>query len=129
MKSRLESLPKYQTDHTHIDANVYNRIRLGLLRNGHSLRFPIPGLKNLEAIIEDDYWACVDASLNDIPVFAWTDFQIKNRTSLHLPIHCKLYSYHAHTDLIKDRVMEEIVHKFDQLLATIESVEANSGNL
>ena len=44
--------------------------------------------------------------LDDMPIAAWTDFEIHNRDNLHKSIQCQLKLYHIHAHLILDRVLE-----------------------
>lgn len=113
MKSRLDDLPHYSSRTCMLPAATYNRIRLGLLRLGTPLRFALPGLRTLEIVLEKEAWICVDTGLNDYPILAWLDFQQAERTSLHKPIPCRVFSYHAHAELIEPQVLE----KTESLLA------------
>ncbi len=117
MKSKLDNLPRYQTTEISVAARLYNQIKLVLIRSDQPLRFEIDNLKNIEIILDHEYWVCVDSSLNDIPIFAWTDFQVEHRDSLHKPIAAKLYSYHAHAELIIKKVMDQIDQKLQATLA------------
>ncbi len=116
MKTRLEQLPRYQTDDTQIESALFNQVRLALIRIDDEIRFAVEGLQNIEVILHKDYWACVDVSLNDVPVFAWMHFQTEHRDSLHQPIRCKLYSYHAHAALIIETVCSAIGTEVDRRL-------------
>ncbi len=111
MKSKLENLPRYHTESVSLQAKLYNLIRLALVHKKAMIRFSIEGLRNIDILLDNDCWICVDSSLNDIPVFAWTDFQTENRDNLHLPIACKLYSYHIHAHLIVEPVKEAVTSK------------------
>ena len=44
--------------------------------------------------------------LDDIPVLAWTDFQVINRDNIHEPVACTITSYHANATLIVERTLE-----------------------
>lgn len=116
MKSKLEGIPRYSSGHTSIPAALYNEIRLSLIRLGESIRFALPGLRHLEIILDKETWIVVDSSLNDIPVIAWLDFETEHRAALHEPVNCKLYTYHAHTDVIMDAVMRELHKELDRRL-------------
>ncbi|UCE89700.1 MAG: hypothetical protein JSW10_02365 [Pseudomonadota bacterium] len=116
LNSRIDKLPRYSGQPFGMDASRYNRVRRGLLRLHGPLTFRAPGLRHLDVILEPDAWICVDASLNDIPVFAWTDFEVKGRSALHEPVRCKLYTYHAHALIIVDRILEAIEDHLDTLL-------------
>lgn len=116
MKSKLEGIPRYSSRSTDVPAALFNEIRLSILRLDESIRFPIPGLRSLEVILDKETWIVVDASLNDVPVLAWVDFETEHRSNLHEPIKCKLYTYHAHTDVIMDTVMRELHRELDRRL-------------
>lgn len=108
MKSRLDDLPRYSSRSCLMEATTYNRVRLGLMRLGNPLRFALPGLRTLEVIIDKDSWICVDSGLNDYPILAWVEFKHAERNSLHKPIPCSVYTYHAHAELIEPQVLAKI---------------------
>ena len=116
MKRKLEGLPRYSSESTTVPAELFNLVRLALMRLGNPLRFPITGLKNLEIMLDDETWICVDSSLNDIPVLAWTEFEASHRDSLVEPISCQYYTYHAHADKIFDTVVEYMADYLDSKL-------------
>ncbi len=100
MLSKLKRLPRFQTEHIQLDASLFNQVRLKLIRLKKPYRFAIRGLDNIEVILDEEYWVCLDSTVNDNPIFAWIDFQIKNRDNLHIPIHCKLFYFHASADAL-----------------------------
>ena len=116
MGSRLEGIPRYKTLTTSVPASMYNEVRLALLRLNDTIRFPITGLRTLQLILDKDTWVVVDASLNDVPVLAWTGFEAVQRDNLHEPISCKLYMYHAHATIIVDVVLRELHKELDNRL-------------
>lgn len=116
MKSKLDGIPRYSSEKTTIPAALYNIVRLALLRLEDPIRFPLPSLKNIEMILDDETWICLDSSLNDIPVLAWTDFEVTHRENLHEPINCQLLFYHQHADKIVDAVIYEVKSILDSRL-------------
>ena len=100
MLSKLRKLPRFQTEHIQLDAPLFNQVRLKLIRFKNPYRFTIRGLENIEIILDEEYWVCLDTTVSDNPIFAWIDFQIKNRDNLHIPIHCKLFYFHASADAL-----------------------------
>lgn len=106
LRSRLDDLPRYSTRERRVEAGAYNQVSLALRRLGCPLRFPLPGLRTLEMVLETDAWACLDASLNDYPILAWLDFETAGRTALHTPIPCRMYSYHACGTLVEQQALE-----------------------
>lgn len=75
-------------------------------RLGDQVRFRIPGLKHLDLILQKDAWVVVDRVLNDYPIVTWTDFETKQRDSLHEPIRCHIRYFHAAATAIKVRTLE-----------------------
>lgn len=104
MASRLDDIPVYEQRPLAVAASDYNRVQIALKRLGAPLQLSLPGLRSLELVLEHDSWIVIDASLNEIPVIAWTDFQVEHRANLHEPVPCRLKIYHAHALLIIDRV-------------------------
>ena len=119
MSSRLDGVPRFKTVATRLPAAMFNEVRLALLRLQDSIRFPVRGLRTLHVILDRDAWIVVDTGLNDVPVLAWTEFETAHRDTLHQPIKCKLYLYHAHADIIIEAVLNEL-HK--ELLSVIDAI-------
>lgn len=105
MVSRLDDIPVYEQTQIRLAAADYNQVQLALKRMGGALRIPLAGLRSLELVVDREAWIVIDRDLNEIPVLAWTDFQVQGRNTLHEPIACVLKSYHAHGGEIVDKVM------------------------
>ena len=97
-----------------------------MIRLGNPLRFPVKGLKALELVLDNEAWVCVDSSLNDIPVLAWTEFEASHRNSLVDPIACQYYTYHAHADKIFDTVVEYLADYLEDKLHDNNSYSVSS---
>ncbi|MGD8743168.1 MAG: hypothetical protein PVH46_07050 [Granulosicoccaceae bacterium] len=106
MYNRLDDVPVYAQRPGSINANYYNHVQLALKRLGEEIRLPIPRLKHLDLILQKNAWIVVDRVLNDVPVVAWTDFEVTHRDSLHEPIACQIKYYHANAALIMRRTLE-----------------------
>ncbi len=102
MIKRLNDIPVYSTTQITIEAAVFNTIRLATQRLPLPIRLSLPRYQYIDIIIDHNAWACVDRSLNDLPVIAWTDFEIAQRSALHLPIACKLSNYHLQSAQITE---------------------------
>jgi hypothetical protein len=116
MYKRLANLPAYRSTRGQVSARRYNQVHIALNRLGTPLRFPIPGLRNLQMILDDESWVCVDASLNDMPVVAWTEFQAQGRDNLHEDIACRISRYHTHADLIQETALRETENHLAQAM-------------
>ncbi len=40
---------------------------------------PLDGLLHIDMIFDDDSWICVDRTMNDLAIIAWTNFYISAR--------------------------------------------------
>ena len=117
MRSRIDEVPKLRSENAVIDAGRFNRIRLALLRLGSPLRVPLTGLRGMDIIVDNKAWVCVDRTLYDLPVLAWTDFGFTERPGLHKPVNCVLHFYHVHADLITETVLATLVQALSEQLA------------
>jgi hypothetical protein len=108
MKSRIDDIPKLKTEATRIDGHIFNQACLALSRLDNPLRIKLPGLRGMDILMDGQAWACVDRSLYDLPVLAWTDFVLNDRRSLHEPVDCVLHFYHIHADLIGDTILDAV---------------------
>lgn len=108
MAMKLDDVPVIKIKPAIIEADKFNRVRLGLLRLENPLRFALPGLRGMDVIINDKAWICVDRTLYDLPVLAWTEFETLDRMGLHDPVRCKLYHYHVHANVIAGTVLNTV---------------------
>lgn len=108
MAMKLDDVPVIKIKPAVVEAEKYNRVRLGLLRLENPLRFALPGLRGMDAVITDKAWICVDRTLYDLPVLAWTEFETSSRSGLHEPVTCKLYHYHVHANVIAGTVLNTV---------------------
>ncbi|CCQ75100.1 hypothetical protein [Magnetospira sp. QH-2] len=116
MDARLADMPIMAQRDDRIEADVFNLWRRARNRWGGPIRLEGLGLKQMEMILTDHYWVCVDAIRYDCPVLAWVEIEDKQRNSLHLPIPCKLNYYHFAASAVRPRVLEKVKFALDQML-------------
>lgn len=116
MKSRLHDVPVLKAVSSYIEAYYFNRVRLALCRHSNPLRVELVNLRGLDVILTDDEWICVDRTLNDLPIFAWTDFEYKTRADLRAPVPCQLRFFHNHADLICGSVLDLLNRHLERTL-------------
>ena len=104
--TRHDEIPQLNSSPSEVSANYYNHVQKALNRLGDQIRLRIPKLKHLDLIIQKDAWIIVDIVLNDVPIAAWTQFEIKGRSSLHEPIQCEVRTFHYAASMILDRTLE-----------------------
>lgn len=108
VETRLNSVPALKVMDSVVAAKHYNRVRLALVRLDNPLRFPLPHLRGLDMLLTDEAWVCVDRTLDDLPVLAWTDFQVHGRLALHAPVPCRLRFFHAYAGLIVGTLLQDV---------------------
>jgi hypothetical protein len=114
--TRHEEVPVYEHRRTRIEANCFNRVALVLKRDGGELRLALPTLHHLDLILQADAWIVVDRALNDVPLFAWTAFQVDPEHRLHHPVPCLLRLFHAQGGLLRRRVLDDLERQLDERL-------------
>lgn len=111
---RLADMPIMAQRADKLDARVFNVWRRARQRFGSPLRLQLPGLKEIEMVLADAYWVCVDVVRYDAPVLAWVDIEGQHRSSLHEPIACKLNYYHFCASAVRGKaltLMEDILNE------------------
>ena len=108
MTTRLEDVPVIKISSTAIHAPVYNRLRLATLRLESPLRLSLTGLRGMDFLMDEAAWICVDRTLYDLPIIAWTNFQTLGRDSLLTPVECHIHYYHIHANVIADTVLTTV---------------------
>lgn len=108
MRTRLDGMPVYESMSTMVDAAHYNRIHLALARIGSPLRYNLPRLRGLEILLEKHLWVVVDATRGDLPVLAWSDFEIAERGGIDQAVTCRLRLYHAHGGIITTPALDQV---------------------
>lgn len=122
MYTRHDEVPVFEYRDAVIDALHYNTVQIAIKRLGDELRLTIPKLKTLDLILQRDAWIVVDRALNDVPIAAWTNFDIERRDALHKPVHCQLRLYHANAGVIFKRVLEAMELLLGERLNEVESL-------
>ena len=105
MDARLAEMPIMAEREDSIDADVFNVWCRARKKLGPYIRLSDLGLKQMEMIVSDKYWVCVDSNNNDCPVLAWVNIEEKGRDSLHLPIKCQLNYYHFAASALRAKVL------------------------
>lgn len=106
MRSKLLSIPIYETRLTSMDALYFNLVRLALLRISNPLRIQLISLHSLDLTLDDETWIVVDRTSNDKPILAWLDFETRSRTGLCDPVSCRVNYYHTQSLIIVDKVLK-----------------------
>jgi hypothetical protein len=118
MDARLADMPIMAQRDDRLEADVFNVWRRARNRWGSPIRLEGLGLKQMEFILSDRYWVCVDAIRHDCPILAWVDIQDVGRDALHTPIPCKLNYYHFAASAVRAKALGRVREILEQRLAT-----------
>ncbi|MDH5786554.1 MAG: hypothetical protein OEZ16_13240 [Chromatiales bacterium] len=121
MYTRHDEVPVFEYRDGVINAIHYNTVQTAFKRLGDEIRLEIPRLKTLDLILQHDAWIVVDHALNDIPIVAWTNFDVERRNALHTPVHCQLRLFHMNGGIILKRVLEAMELLLGERLSDLES--------
>lgn len=121
MYTRHEEVPVYEYRDGVIAAVHYNTVQTAFKRLGEEIRLSIPKLKTLDLILQRDAWVVVDRVFNDIPIAAWTNFDVERRAALHTPVHCQLRLFHANAGIITKRVLEAMELLLGERLSALDT--------
>ncbi len=116
MDQRLADMPILAQRSDAIAARYYNVWRRARTRFGQPIRLKLPGLKQMEMVLTDRYWVCVDSFQHDCPVLAWVDMDGARRNALHATIACKLNYYHFAASALRARVLDVMERELESRL-------------
>ncbi len=116
MYTRHDEVPVYSYRDGVLDALHYNHVQVALNRLGENLRMTLPKMKTLDLILQRDAWIIVDRSFNDLPIAAWTNFDLERREGLHAPVHCQIRLFVPNAGILLKRVLEAM----EMLLGELE---------
>ena len=116
MKNRLDEIPVYEFKQGEIESHYYNHVKIAINRIDTEIRFEILGLKHLDLILDEHAWIIVDRVHADVPIAAWTEFEIAHRSSLHGSIKCRIQLYHYLAHTILDRTLNTMESMIDEEL-------------
>ena len=100
-----------------IEGAVYNRIRIGILRLGTPVHFPLENHKGLTCAMDRHVWFVYEDLQGTKPVMAWLGFRRSDECSLSVPVTCELRAYHLHAGLIMGSALDAIEQAVAQRVA------------
>ena len=124
MYRRHNEVPVYQYRQGLIQSLHYNTVQIAFKRLGREIRLSIPKLRTLDLILQKDAWIVVDHAMNDLPVAAWTKFEITGRDAIHAPVQCQIRLFHANGGAITDQVLDAMEMLLGERLKQVESSHA-----
>lgn len=123
-------MPRLSTRQGKVNATYYNHVQTALKRINAEIRLQIPRLKHLDLILQKDAWIVVDKVLNDVPIVAWTNFQVDHRDSLHEPVKCEILFFHYAATMIMNHTLKAMdVMLGEELLLALGDEADSSTNV
>lgn len=116
MYQRLGDLPVLDRYPSRISAAVWNLWRRYRRHAKREEWIALEGLPPMSLRLSDREWVVLDASLNDLPILAWGDFQSAGRTALQDPVPCTVRHYHQGASKIRDRVLRLLADELESRL-------------
>lgn len=101
--NHLRDLPPIRSIPNYLDAALYNRARLALLRIGEPLELELEQL-TIDMVLEKNCWVGYHSRQISLPLIAWDGFD-SARSALDAPVNCTLHLYHHHSWLQMPRIL------------------------
>lgn len=97
-----------------LDAALYNRARLALLRIGNPLELELEKT-GIDLVLENTRWVGYHCQQVSLPLIAWDGFD-PGRSALDAPVACTLHLYHHHSWLQLPRILQALDKELQLLL-------------
>lgn len=91
-----------------VPAEVYNHVRLALLRFKAPIQFELREHRGLAISLERFYWHCVETYSSGRTIMVWSQFDLEERCAIHAPVKCELSIYHIQAGLVMGSVLDEL---------------------
>jgi hypothetical protein len=98
-----------------LEAALYNRARLALLRIGNPLELELEGLA-IDIVLENTSWVGYYSHQTSLPLIAWDGFDT-GRNALDAPVGCTMHLYHHHSWLQSPRVLQALDNALQSMLS------------
>jgi hypothetical protein len=99
-----------------LEAALYNRARLALLRIVNPLELELEGMA-IDVVLENTCWVGYHSNQTSLPLIAWDGFDT-GRNALDAPVGCMMHLYHHHAWLQSPRVLRALDKALQILLST-----------
>lgn len=120
MAKWIDDFPALRIMQKTISAYDYNRIRLGLSREKLPWRLNLETFRCLQCVLDETAWVCYDECQDDLPILAWTEFNVSQRESLESPVSCQLRLYHTHAGLVMGPALDALVEAVEKHFKNLE---------
>lgn len=111
----LRDVPPIRSIPFTLEAALYNRVRLALLRIGNPLELELEGL-SIDIVLEHTCWVGYHSYQTSLPLIAWEGFDT-GRSALDAPVACTMHLYHHHSWMQSPRVLLALDQELQMQLA------------
>jgi hypothetical protein len=115
----LRDIPAMRSIPCTLDATLYNRARLAMLRISDPLELELKEL-GVDLVLEHACWIGYYSYQTSLPLIAWDSFD-HVRSALNAPVACTMHLYHCHSWLQMPRILLALDEKL-QLCILAKSV-------
>ncbi len=98
-----------------LEAELYNRVRLALLRIGNPLELELEKLA-IDLVLEKTCWVGYYSHQTSLPLIAWDGFET-GRDALDTPVKCIMHLYHLHSWLQSPRILQALDRELQSQLS------------
>jgi hypothetical protein len=111
----LRDIPAIRSMPYTLDAALYNRARLALLRICNPLEVEL-GILGIDMVLENTCWVGYHCQQISLPLIAWDGFD-HGRSALDMPVGCTMHLYHHHAWLQLPRILVALDKELQLLLS------------
>jgi hypothetical protein len=111
----VRDIPAIRSMPYSLDAVLYNRVRLALLRIGNPLELELEKI-GIDLVLENSCWVGYHCQQTSLPLIAWDGFD-HNRSALDVPVGCTMHLYHQHSWLRMPRILLAMDKELQQQLS------------
>lgn len=91
----VRNIPAIRSIPSTLEAALYNRVRLALLRIANPLELELEKL-GIDMVLEQTRWVGYHCRQISLPLISWDGFDT-HRSALDTPVACTMHLYHNHS--------------------------------
>jgi len=110
----VRDIPPLRSIPYRLDAELYNHVRLALLRIGNPLELELENI-GIDLVLEDSCWVGYHCQQTSLPLIAWEGFD-SQRSTLYTPVACTMHLYHHHSWLQMPKILTALDAQLQRLL-------------
>ena len=109
----VRDIPPIRSIPFFLEAELYNRARLALLRHDGFLEVELDGIA-IDMVLKKNCWTGYFNYQTSMPMIAWNDFETR-RSALNAPVACTMHLYHQQAWLQSQRCLQALDNVLQKL--------------